>query len=95
MKNIASIHINSEKTDCRTMCLVNVVNVSAREMIEVNESGIETSVSKERIPLKNEKKNDRIRGVISWGDREYDIDEFRSLLLKGPVDIMEEGRDET
>ena len=71
------------------MCLVNVVNVSAREMIEVNESGIETSVSKERIPLKNEKKNDRIRGVISWGDREYDIDEFRSLLLKKPVDIME------
>jgi len=89
MKNIASIQIYSEKIDCRTICLVNVVNVSAREMIEVNESGIETSGIEEKIPLQNEKKNDRIRGVIFWGDREYDIDEFRSLLLKKPVDIME------
>ena len=88
-KNTASIHINSEKIDCRTMSPVNVVNVSTRKMIEVNESGMETSGIEEKIPFQNEKKNDRIRGVISWGDREYDIDEFQSLLLKKPVDIME------
>ena len=94
MKNMVSIHVNSEKTDCRTMCLVNVVNVSAREMMEVNEPDMETSVNEEKILFQNEKKNSQIKGVISWGDREYDIDEFRSLLLKGPVDIIEEGRDE-
>ena len=66
--------------------------VSVHEMIEVNESGVETSGYMEKTPFQNEMKNDRIKGVISWGDREYDIDEFRSLLLKGPVDIIEEDR---
>jgi len=25
--------------------------------------------------------NSKIRGVISWGEREYEVDEFRSLLM--------------
>ena len=92
MKNMVAIHANSEKMDCRTMCLVNVVNVSACEMMEVNEPGMETCGNDEKILFQDEKKNVRIKGVISWGDREYDIDEFRSLLLKGPADTIKEGR---
>lgn len=89
MKNMTSFQINSEKTDCRTMCQVNFVNASGHEMTEENDFGMDTSSIDPKIPLRNEKKNDRIRSLISWGDREYEIDEFRSLLLKGPIDSIE------
>jgi len=39
------------------------------------------------ISARKETKNRPERAVIHWGDREYDIDEFRALLLKSPGDV--------
>ncbi len=38
-------------------------------------------------------KNSQRRGVIAWGDREYGLEEFRSLMLKTPGDSTGEGHD--
>lgn len=61
----------------------------------MNESVMETSGNDKKIHFQNEKKNDRIKNVISWGDCEYGIDEFRFLVLKKPVDLKVEDRDDT
>jgi len=41
-----------------------------------------------KMPHQILEKIEQTRGVISWGDREYNIDEFRALLLKKPVDTV-------
>ena len=47
------------------------------------------------MPAQNEDKNGSMSGVISWGDREYEVDEFRSLLMAKPEDNPGEYRDGT
>jgi len=79
---------------CRTVWLVNGVNGSDREMIEVTESGMQTRGNNEKKPFQNERENGRPKRVVAWGGREYEADEFRSMLLKEPVDASEEGRDD-
>lgn len=45
---------------------------------------------RENRPALHEEKCWQRRGVITWGDREYEIDEFRSLVLSVPHDKNEE-----
>ena len=56
-------------------------------------------VTNGEIPVLDETENSPVRahtsGVISWGDRNYDIDEFRSLMLSGTGEIPGVGHDGT
>lgn len=52
-------------------------------MYEVNGSD---SVGK--IPVHDEDVNYRTGGIIIWGERNYDIDEFRSLIMANSDERM-------
>lgn len=48
-----------------------------------------------KVPDQILEKIEQTRGVIRWGDREYDVDEFRSLLMVKTGYSMEAVRDGT
>ena len=66
---------------------------STREVNEVNE--VNGFGNNGELPTREKTTTGGTSGLIAWGDRNYDIDEFRSLVLKKPGDIMEESRDGT
>jgi hypothetical protein len=60
---------------------------------EVNEAVWNRFDNTGEMPGIKETKNSLTRVVISWGDREYGVEEFRSLLLKEPEIVTGDGRD--
>jgi len=61
---------------------------SAPEVNEVNALFMETTGSREKLPSHYGEKKRKVRGVISWRDLEYDIDEFRSMIQDEPDSWM-------
>jgi len=61
---------------------------SASEVNEVNALFMETTGSREKLHYHNGEQNSQVRGVISWRDREYDIDKFRSMIKDEPDNWM-------
>lgn len=76
--------------DRRTISLVNVVNVSNHEVGKVDGFCMEIAGNKGKMPAQNDERNGPIRGVVSWGDCEYTIDEFQSLIQTEPNEKMKE-----
>jgi hypothetical protein len=51
--------------------------------------------NQEEMSARKEAKDSQMRMVITWGDKEYEIDEFRSMVFGNPEDTLEVGRDGT
>lgn len=70
--------------------LVISCEISAREVNEVKNSGINGFGNDGKVPDQILEKIEQTRGVIRWGDREYDVDEFRLLVQKKDRAVMGE-----
>ena len=83
--------------------LVNVVEIFAREVNEVNGSGTKTAGNRYEMPIREPvrkgTKNRQTSEGILWAGRNYDTDDFVFLLLNNlledPRDTMEEARHAT
>lgn len=61
----------------------------------MNESGRNGLGIDEKTAPKKETDRSQSNGVIAWGDTQYEIEKFRSLVFNSTGDFMKEGHDGT
>jgi hypothetical protein len=66
------------------------VKILSREVNEVRKSGMIGFGNDGKVPDQILETIEQTRGVIRWGDCEYDVDEFRLLVQKKDRSVMGE-----